>query len=209
MKDKVSVLQEAVGTGEVDKINSQFNSELQQQIDGMLPIGHIYKLGNPGANLLSAGLPDFPIELNAERLIKKASKRYGHPFDLSRLKDLPKAIQIPIMVFDSTKKDGSKVILIELQHKGSNFVVVMRLQYKGRGRGNPQINDIRSIYPKDNISGIIDWINSKDNLLCWADKEKALRFVSVQSTNLIGNGNKTQDSTYNIVNNFANVKLKS
>jgi hypothetical protein len=190
---------------ELEYINNLFNRELHRQINGTLPKGHIYSLGYPGTSLLSAGLVNLPIELNSDRLMKKASTNYVHPFDLQGLKDLPKAINEPIMVFDSTKKDGSKVILVELQYKSSNYVVIMRLQHKGRGRGNAQINDIRSIYPKDNVSGVFDWINSKDNLLIWTDKEKALNFISVQSTNLAGNGNEIQDSAYNIINNFANV----
>jgi hypothetical protein len=52
---------------------------------------------------------------------------------------------------------------------------------------------------------VFDWINSKDNLLIWADKEKALNFISTQSTNLIAGGNEIQGSTYNIVKNFMNV----
>ncbi|MDR2594675.1 MAG: hypothetical protein LBC87_07900 [Fibromonadaceae bacterium] len=191
---------------ELEEINNRFNCELQLQIDGTLPKGHIYSLGYPGANLLSAGLANLPIELNSDRLTEKASTNYKHPFDLQELKDLPKAINKPIMVFESTKKDGSKVILVELQYKGSNYVVIIRLQHKGRGRNNTLINDIRSIYPKDNVYGVFDWINSKDNLLIWADKEKALNFISVQSTNLAGNGNEIQGSTYNIVKNFMNVK---
>jgi len=185
----------------LEEINNQFNNELQKQIDGTLPKGHIYSLGYPEANLLSAGLANLPIELNSDRLTKKASSDYKHPFDLQGLKDLPKAINEPIMVFESTKRDGSKVVLVELQYKGSNYVVIIRLQHKGRGRNNTLINDIRSIYPKDNVYGVFDWINSKDNLLIWADKEKALNFISVQSTNLAGNGNEIRGSTYNIIKN--------
>jgi len=190
---------------ELEEINNRFNSELLQQINGTLPKGHIYNLGYPGANLQAAGLASLPIELNSDRLTKKASQDYKHPFDLHSLKDLPKFINEPIMIFESTKKDGSKVILVELQHKGSNYVVVLRVQHKGSGRNNPRINDIRSIYPKDNVRGVFDWIGSKDNLLVWADKEKALNFISVQSTNLAGNGNEIQGSIYNIVKNFPKV----
>ncbi|GBU24510.1 hypothetical protein R83H12_01141 [Fibrobacteria bacterium R8-3-H12] len=118
----------------------------------------------------------------------KTSLGYGHPFDLQELKNLPKAINEPVMIFESTKRDGSKVILLELQHKG-------------RGRNNELINDIRSIYPKDNVCGVLDWINSKDNLLVWADKKKALNFISTQSTNLIASGNEIQGSTHNIEKN--------
>ena len=170
------------------EINEWFNEQLQQQIDGTLPKGHIYELGNPSDILLSAGIPDLPIELSAERLLRK-SEQEGHLFDLSEIKNLPDAIQNPLAIFDSTKLDGSKVILTELQHKGSNYVVVMRVQFKGRGRHNIQINDIKSIYPKDHVTGVLDWITSQDNLLRYVDKEKTSNYISVQSTNLIGNGN--------------------
>ena len=195
---------------ELENINNQFNNELQQQIEGTLPKGHIYSLGCPKVNLLSAGLPDLPIELSAERLSKKASVNYGHPFDLSELKNLPKAINEPIAVFDSTKKDESKVILTELQNKSDNYIVIVKIRKSIDNRKvDVSVNSIRSIYPKNNISGIIDWINSKDNLLLWIDEEKALNFISTQSTNLIASGNKIQDSTINIINNFTNVKVKN
>ena len=193
----------------MENINNKFNNELQQQIDGTLPGGHIYNLGSPGADLLSAGLPDLPIELSAERLAKKASVNYGHPFDLSELKDLPKSINEPIAVFDSTKKDKSKVILTELQHKGNNYIAIIKIRKSADSRKTDiNVNSIRSIYPKNNIFGIIDWINSKDSLLLWIDREKALNFISTQSTNLIASGDKIQGSTINIINNFPNVKVK-
>jgi len=192
---------------ELEEINKRFNNELLQQINGMLPKGHIYSLGYPGTSLLTAGLANLPIELHSDRLMKKASYDYKHPFDLHSLKDLPKSINEPIMVFKSTKLNGSKVILVELQYKGNNYVVILRLQHKGSGRNNTLINDIRSIYPKDNVRGVFDWIGSKDNLLLWADKEKAMNFISVQSTNLAGNGNEIQGSTYNIIKKFVNARF--
>ncbi|MEG1686220.1 MAG: hypothetical protein RR319_09830, partial [Bacteroides sp.] len=133
-----------------------------------------------------------------------------HDFDLAELMNLPKSLEDPLMIFDSTKKDGSKVILTELQHNGNNFVVVIRVHNKGRGRLNIGINDIRSIYPKDNVHGVLDWINSKDNLLLYADKKKALEYISVQSTNLAGNGNNNQELNLatNIIENFENPTIE-
>ena len=52
----------------IGKVNSQFNEELQQQIDGTLPKGHVYRLGMPSAVLQSTGIPNLPIELSATRL---------------------------------------------------------------------------------------------------------------------------------------------
>lgn len=93
-------------------------------------------------------------------------------------------------MFDSTKGNETKVILTELQtQKGDNYVVAMRVSNKGKGRNNIEINDIKSVYPKDHFEGVLDWINGADNLMKYADTKKLLDYISVQSTNLIGNGN--------------------
>ena len=44
----------------IKEVNDRFNAELQQQIDGTLPKGHIYQLGMPGEILRSCGFPDMP-----------------------------------------------------------------------------------------------------------------------------------------------------
>jgi hypothetical protein len=176
------------------EINDTFNNELQKQIEGKLEKGHIYNMGYPGKTLLKAGVAGLPIELAASILATKASVNYrnNHPFNLADIRDLPKAIHEPVAIFNSTKNDGAKIILTELKNKNeNNFVVVMRIKHKGRGRNNIEINDIRSIYPKDNTADLINMLKS-DKLTAWIDKEKALRLVSVQSTNLIGNGNKAK-----------------
>ncbi|GHU95317.1 hypothetical protein FACS1894156_4740 [Bacteroidia bacterium] len=194
---------------DLEAINRNFNVELQQQIGGTLPKGHVYQMGMPGLILQSAGISYLPIELSADRLQIKAGEHYrqNHPFDLVEINDLPSAINSPIAVFDSTKKDNSKVILTELQHEDSNFIAILRVRHSANSRKlSVEVNSVRSIYPKGNVLGIVDWINSKDELLRWIDKEKAMRFISTQSTHLIAGGNKTQDliNTAKIINNFEN-----
>ena len=48
----------------IEDSNRRFNAELQQQITGTLPKGHVYQLGRPGVILLSTGIPDFPSDSN-------------------------------------------------------------------------------------------------------------------------------------------------
>ncbi|MFG6411032.1 MAG: DEAD/DEAH box helicase family protein, partial [Bacteroides acidifaciens] len=71
----------------IESINEQFNEELQQQIDGTLPKGHIYQLGNPGNVLLGTGVPNLPIQLNSTRLIAKAT-RFGHNYGLEEFTEM-------------------------------------------------------------------------------------------------------------------------
>lgn len=55
--------------------NKLFNFELQMQIEGILPKGHIYQLGKPGLILRSAGFPDLPIELSASHTLIDQQRR--------------------------------------------------------------------------------------------------------------------------------------
>jgi hypothetical protein len=57
-------------------INTRFNEELQQQIEGTLPKGHVYQLGMLGKILLKAGVKDLPIELAAKTIEDKSSPNY-------------------------------------------------------------------------------------------------------------------------------------
>jgi len=166
----------------------------------------VYNLGMPGGVLQSAGLPNLPIELSANRLFNK-SKQGDHPFDLSSIKNLPNAIQSPIMVFDSKTKADSKVILTELQEDGSNFVAVMRVRISDDGL-DIDVNSIRSLYTKDRVGGIADWIT--DGLLLYVDKKKAANFINTQSTNLIAGVNKiSSNSITNIIQELKIQLLKT
>ncbi|RKW44796.1 MAG: hypothetical protein D8B41_05945, partial [Porphyromonas sp.] len=177
---------------ELQEVNERFNEQLQAQIDGTLPKGHVYSLGMPSDILQSAGIPNLPIELSAERLEKKASVAYSslHPFNLPDITDLPQSLANPIAVFNSRTKQGAKVILTELKDKrGNNFVVALQVRKSEHSRKmDVEVNDVRSLYPKDRVGGIIGWINQ--GLLTWVDKKKATEFLSTQEPNYLGGGNQ-------------------
>ncbi len=65
---------------EIIQVNESFNKQLQQQIAGTLPAGHVYNLGDPSDILIEAGLPNLPIEMASRRLVNKAMQE-NHPFD--------------------------------------------------------------------------------------------------------------------------------
>ena len=192
---------------ELEVINQKFNDELNKQIKGELHESHIYDLGYPSEALQSSGIPNWPIELRSARLEKKSNQE-NHVFDFSLLKDLPKLVQNPIMVFNSKTDNNSKVILVEITDKNNNFVIVLKAQNKFvSGRNILEINEIRSIYPKDN-SKIIEWINS-GNLLEWVNKDKAINWLGIRRSNSADDAipNNSLSSAANIVNDFQNPTL--
>ena len=156
---------------EPEEISNRFNSELQQQIDGTLPKGHIYSLGYPERNLLSAGLPNLPIELNAIRLAEKASENYRHPFNIAILKNLPKAINDPIAVFSYGDKTKAVNIITEIEANRKNILVGIALNPEINGK-KLNINSVRTVFPKD-FSEWENWINQGKALYLNEEKMKA------------------------------------
>lgn len=123
---------------ELDKDNEMFNNnELQQQIDGTLPKGHIYKMGMPGKILLSAGVPNMPIEMPSTRLEEK-SKQDNHPFEISELKNLVKELQSPIAVFKYG--NNTKNIIISIDYQGKQFLVGIHFN---QNRNGIEVSSIR------------------------------------------------------------------
>jgi 2-polyprenyl-3-methyl-5-hydroxy-6-metoxy-1,4-benzoquinol methylase len=168
----------------LSEVNKKFNEELEMQIKGTLPANHVYELGHPGDVLQVAGVRDLPIQLYANRLALKASPEYrrNHPFELSDIKDLPQALNHPIAVFDSATVKGATVVLTELQSNGKNFVVAMSVLTNADGKAiAAEINDVRSIYPKDRATGVAGWINR--GYMRWVDKEKMNSFLSTHPSN--------------------------
>ena len=196
----------------LQQVNAQFNAELQSQKEGRLRKGHVYNLGMPSAFLRSAGVADLPMQLTARRLATKADKDYknDHPFDLTDVKNLPKALAAPIAVFDSGTVGGTKVVLTELEdRKGNNFVVILRLdEIKGKKALDVKVNSVRSIYPKDNVQGILKWIN-EDRLLVAVDEKKAINWIGKQRSNSadVTKTANSFDDAAKVIKGFENPKL--
>ena len=143
----------------IDEINRQFNMELSMQVAGLLPKGHIYKLGMPCKILLSTGFPYMPIELSSTRLAEK-SKQNNHPYRISTVKDLVYAINNPVAVFSYGDRSKSQNVIVELQKDDKNFVVGIFFNQHRRGM---QVSDIRGLFNKNNA----EWLN-------WISQGKAL-----------------------------------
>lgn len=187
----------------IESINEQFNKELQQQIDGTLPKGHIYRLGNPGNVLLGTGVPNLPIQLNSTRLIDKAT-RFGHNYGLEEIKDLVVALQSPIAVFAYGDKSKGQNIIVELSSNDKNFVVGMSLNPTVGGK-TLEINSIRNVFPKDNAEWL-NWITQEK--LLYVDKERIQNLIDQQRTILADVDYLDLDSVTKIVESFENPSVE-
>ena len=187
---------------DVKSVNDKFDSELQQQIDGNLEDGHIYKLGMPSSLLLSTGIPNLPIQLNSKRLNDKATN-FGHDFDLNDVKGLVNAIQNPIAIFSYGNKDKAQNLVLEISKNGKNFIVGLSLNPIIGGK-YLEINSVRNVFPKDNAEWL-NWINQGKSL--YLDKERIQTLIDQQRTNLADVDYLDLDSIAKVLDNFRNPKV--
>ncbi|GEP98620.1 MuF-C-terminal domain-containing protein [Chitinophaga cymbidii] len=148
------------------------------------------ELGNPCQHLLNCGIPDLPLQISVRRLVDKKLQA-NHPFSLVSVAHLPAYLNDPIAVFQSKTRQEIKVILTEMEERGINFVVALEPQ---KLKGNQEVNDIRSIYPKDNVKEILRWI-AEDGLLEYCHKEKILNWIGKQQSYSVEVANLIKDCT--------------
>lgn len=184
----------------VERTNSRFNAELDEQIAGTQAEGHIYQIGMPGDVLLAAGFPEMPIEMAAKQLAKKATQR-NHEFSLGDVKNLPSEIQNPIAVFEYGKEGDAENVIVGLTKDGKQFVVGVHFNMGYRG---VEVSDIRGLFPKENAEWL-NWISQ--GKAKWLDKERIQALIDQQRTNLAEVEYLDLDATAKIVQNFENPKF--
>jgi predicted RNA methylase len=196
---------------DIEDVNKRFNERLESLKADPKQKGGELKLGYPGTFLKDAGFGDSEIVLEYAKIERKSSEEYknDHPFDVEDIKDLPKAINTPIAVFDNTNgKEAGKTILTELQKDGKNFIVAIRAaERRQKGGIVLEVNEIKTLFPKE-ARGIVNWFNTGKT--CNVDKEKALTWLGALRTHR-GTWLTEQElsSATNVVKDFDIEKRKS
>lgn len=194
---------------ELDQINQKFNERLDELVSNPNQKDKVLHLGRSSQFLKDGGISDAEIVLDYDKLVRKSKEGYKHehPFDISDVRDLPRAIASPIAVFDNTNgmNDG-KVILTELKKDGRNFIVAIQTANLNRKGGKVlEVNKIVTLFPKD-ARGVINWFNigKATNI----DKKKALHFIEAllnhPETTIT---NEELSTAANVVKDFENVQL--
>ena len=189
------------GGEDIEAINERFNEELQQQIDGTLPKGHIYQLGKPGELLKACGFPDMPIELSSTNLLDH-SKKERHRFEIGDIKGLVKELQNPIAVFAYGDKSKSQNVIVEIQRDGKNFLVGVHFN---QAKNGIEVSSIRGIFPKDN-SEWPNWIAK--GLSVYLNKGKIQTLIDQQRMTLADVEYLDLDFVAKIVKEFENPSVE-
>src|SRR5262249_49162847 len=135
------------------------------------PGGPLRVLSQTPEVLKLVGAPDLPVTITPKILAKVVGlddpTHHGLPYDL--VKQLPQALQRPIMVFESETQPGSLVVMTQLKYARRPVLVILVPDVE---QGRLKVNSIASVYPKSNDRPIVKWIH--DGKLLYQDKQKAL-----------------------------------
>ena len=106
-----------------------------------------------------------------------------------------KSINDPIAVFKYGDEKKTQNIVVEIQHKGKNFIVGLAIRPSVNGRVL-EINSIRNVFPKDNA----EWLNwiTQDKAL-YLDKNRIQALINQQRKNLAEVGYLDLNSVAKIV----------
>jgi len=192
---------------DIDKVNTQFNDKLKEFDKGEIKSNEIFDLGMPSRILLACGLPNAKITMTQSVLKKHLIK---HSLKIDNIKDLVKAIQNPIMVYEWGTKAKNSVIITSLQRGDQRITVSIRLTKNGQ---DLQINEISSIHGKS-IERLINDFNTtnsdfaKDNLK-YINKEQVLNWFAMEAPLASSQTNQGLVSIAKIVKDFENPQIKS
>jgi len=159
-------------------ISENFDKELGQYENGMLPRGHRFELGMPSTYLRSAGFPGLPISMRSSLLATKA-KMNRHPFEGSDLKGLVEALQKPIAIFEYSKSNMRNLI-VDIKRGDKHFLVGVTLNYKA---GDIEINSVSGLFPKDSL----EWLK-------WIQDGKAIRIDQKDKVQAIIDSQRTTNT---------------
>ena len=179
-----------------EEVNEQFNRELTELTEKNAQSKRL-KLGQPSPMLSAAGVPDKPIILYGNKLLKKAKL---HNFDVKELHNLPLAMQNPIAVFEGSHPN-SFATLLEIKLGGYNTLASIEVNKKGEA----DFNIISSLFGKES-KGVTKWI--LDGKLLSVDKEKAQSYISASALNADATYKNELSSAAKIVKDFVNPSIR-
>lgn len=179
-----------------EEVNEQFNRELAELTEENAQSKRL-KLGQPSPMLSAAGVPDKPIILYGNKLLKKAKL---HNFDVKELHNLPLAMQNPIAVFEGSHPN-SFATLLEIKLGGYNTLASIEVNKKGEA----DFNIISSLFGKES-KGVAKWI--LDGKLLSVDKEKAQSYISASALNADATYKNELSSAAKIVKDFVNPSIR-
>jgi hypothetical protein len=189
---------------ELKQINDTFNQELDafangEQYDNL-------HLGKPGRVLRACGLNTTEMFMTPKTLGSHMKK---HNLSIEDVKDLPEALQDPLMVYTWGSKAKSLIVITDMQRGDQRITAAVKLERNGKA---VEVNEIASVHGKD-IERVLAEMSTeksdfgKDNLK-YVDKEKAADWLGLVPPKGTASLTDQQLRAAKIIKDFENPKIE-
>lgn len=193
---------------DINENSKTFSNQLDAYKEGKMKSHETFSLGSPSPILRACGIRAKKLILTQSVLAEHLKK---HDLTIDDIRDLPSAINNPIMVYEWGDKAKSHVIITDLTTKdGRKITVTLRVN---SDNVVTEVSKITSVHGKD-ATRLISEMNTdktdfgKDNLK-YVDKEKALNWLAMDSPMESRQDNKELDSAAKIINDFENPSIST
>lgn len=193
---------------DINETSKTFSNQLDAYKEGKMKSHETFSLGSPSPILRACGIRAKKLILT-QSVLKEHLKK--HDLTIDDIRDLPSAINNPIMVYEWGDKAKSHVIITDLTTKdGKKITVTLRVN---SDNVVTEVSKITSVHGKD-ATRLISEMNTdktdfgKDNLK-YVDKEKALNWLAMDSPLESRQDNKELDSAAKIINDFENPSIST
>lgn len=190
---------------QVAEANERFNTQLDLFEGGTLPSDEKLVIGRPCPVLLASGVDDSELYITQSVLRNHMVK---HGLSAGDLKNLPEALEHPIMVYEWGSKAKSIVIITAIPRGNERIAVAVRLKTIKDGI---KIDKIASIHGKSAERLLADMNTPLTDFgaenLKWVDKEKVLDWMSMEAPLASSASDQGLVTAVKIVTNFENPKI--
>ena len=131
-----------------ENVAGKFSKQVDTWLSGSMKADEYFKLGETPVVLQEIGADNQPLVMSYSVMGRITGLK--HNISIDEIKNIPQAVNDPIMVFKSATVDNAFVVLTELKDKSENDVVVAI--HMNKKQKHVFINRISSIYGKENVS---------------------------------------------------------
>ena len=189
----------------LQETNDRFNAELDAFKTGQ-NIRELH-LGIPSPLLRACGVSASEIFITAKTLRDHLKK---HNLTEDEIKNLPIAINDPIMVYEWGEKAKSKIIITQIPRGEQRITVAIKME---RGGKRLSVNELASVHGKDVERLMNEMLTTKSDFgkdnLKYVNKEIAMQWLGIAPPEGAASLTDAQQSIANIIQNFQNPKIEA
>ncbi len=187
----------------LQEVNDRFNEELDA-FKAEQNVSELH-LGAPSPLLRACGVSASEIFITAKTLRDHLKK---HNLTEDEIKNLPIAINDPIMVYEWGEKAKSKIIITQIPRGEQRITVAIKMERGGR---RLSVNELASVHGKDVERLMNEMLTTKSDFgkdnLKYVNKEIAMQWLGIAPPEGAASLTDAQQSIAKIIQNFENPKI--